>query len=86
MQALLAKEWISKSVYKVCTFKLRFREILNYYFINYYFNILERIDFKPYFYYFMQASSPCYAHKDLLKIFSILKTSCLTGLKHSFEY
>jgi hypothetical protein len=29
---------------------------LNYYFINYYFTILERIDFKLHFYYFMQAN------------------------------
>jgi hypothetical protein len=27
----------------------------NHYFINYYFTILERFEFKLYFYYFMQA-------------------------------
>jgi hypothetical protein len=34
MQALLAKELNFKSVYKVCTFKLRLRVILNYYYFK----------------------------------------------------
>jgi hypothetical protein len=40
----------------------------NHYFINYYFTILEGIEFKPYFYYFVQTSPSCFVHNVLLKI------------------
>jgi hypothetical protein len=43
--------------YKVGISKLCLSVVFNYYFINYYFTILKRIEFKLYFYYFMQAKS-----------------------------
>jgi hypothetical protein len=41
--------------YKVGISKLCLSVVFNCYFINYYFTILERFEFKLYFYYFMQA-------------------------------
>jgi hypothetical protein len=50
-----------------CFFKPYLSRFLNHYFINYYFTVLERIEFKLYFYYFMQTSPSCFIHNVLLK-------------------
>jgi hypothetical protein len=64
--------------YKVGISKLCLSVVFNYYFINYYFTILERIEFKLYFYYFMQAkplgitkvfySKPCFGSENMFPI------------------
>jgi hypothetical protein len=55
--SLLAKDCFTKFTLfnKGCFFKPYLSVLLNNYFINYYFIILERIKFKLFFYYFMQA-------------------------------
>jgi hypothetical protein len=58
----------------------------NHYFINYYFTILERIDFKLYFYYFMQAKPLCYAHKVLFKNIFYFENMFATVLKCYFKF
>jgi hypothetical protein len=52
--------------YKVGISKLCLSVVFNYYFINYYFTILERFEFKLYFYYLCKQSPFCQVHKILL--------------------
>jgi hypothetical protein len=67
--SLLAKDCFTKLLYsiQVWFFKTMIEwasQLLFYKLLFYYFN---RIDFKPNFYYFMQASPPCNAHKVLFE-------------------
>jgi hypothetical protein len=53
---------------KDCILRTKFGKIVfKPYFINYYFTILKRIEFKLYFFYFMQTSPSCFVHNVLLK-------------------
>jgi hypothetical protein len=88
MQACLQKIVLESLLYsiKVAFFKPYLSVFLNHYFINYYFTILERIDFKLYFYYFMQAKPLCYAHKVLFKNTFYFENMFLVGLKPCLEF
>jgi hypothetical protein len=67
MQACLQRYEASKMFIKIVFEKLRLRENINYYFYEILISIFQRSVFKPYAYYFMQATPSCYAYKVLFK-------------------
>jgi hypothetical protein len=77
--SMLAKDCFTKFTlfYMDCFIKPKLSVFLNHYFINYYFTILERTEFKLYFYYFMQA-------KPLGLIKTLLLKSCF-GYENMFD-
>jgi hypothetical protein len=65
--SLLADKWVTKIFIKIVLQNLWLGVNLNYYFIKYYSPIFKDSIRNPNSISFMQASSPCYAHKVLFE-------------------